>query len=470
MRKKYYLFFAGMAISLLTISGQALAWESSSTGWCTDANGRNFRCSDAPSGGGGGSGASDGASLAPLQGAVQGAVNSMVNVWVAEQQRRANEAFNTNETANQYYADGDFVTAIQYYERAASLNPNDAVIRNNLKNARAARARQIYELAYREDDEQARLKYYEEAVRLDPLPEYTQSLNVLRESLERKRMWQKEKDEFTSARAKAGNVLDGIVSKLGEQSKPMHAPGSTAELEFITEKEPVISKGSITSAPVELPEKAVPLDLKAGQPEKGLVTKDVPIPEVIPQWDPLSAKTPGEIVLRALEKGKIDGKMGPSNLDASINYLENYLKTGNPNNIKVKQAVSYLEGMRERAKLDEPDKKPNPFEPSPDDSRYLLEAITGKKIPEWPGEKNPQAKPFGRNPLDWRKQRNQALLEALKTNQGDWDKTALYLEKKIAADAIGVDDASRNALQYLQAYSSYEDFSLKQSKPQQIKK
>jgi tetratricopeptide (TPR) repeat protein len=473
MHRKLYLFFAGALMSLVLVPAQVLAWEGGSTGWCTDANGNNFRCSDGPPGGGSGGGSSggSGANLAPIQGAIQGAVNSMVNAWVTEQQRRANEAFNLNETANTYYADKDYVTAIQYYEKAVSLNPSDAVIRNNLKNARAARARQLYELAYQEQSEERQLKYYQEAIRLDPLPEYVQSLKVLQDSLAWKRKYKQEKDEFASARANAGNVLDGIASRLGERTNPVYTPGSSSELEFITEKEPVVSKGSKDSAPPVLGGKETPQDLKKGQPQKGLVTKDVPLPEVIPEWDPLSAKTPGQIVLRALEEGKIDAnKKGPSNLDVSINYLENYLKTENPNNVKVREAVSYLEGMRERAKVYEPEKKPNPFEASQEDSQYLLEAIAGKKIPQWPGEKNPNPKPFGRNPLDWRKQRNETLLRALKENQGDWDRTASYLEKKIAADPSGVDGNSRNAMQYLDAYRNYEEFTVKQGKPQQVKK
>jgi hypothetical protein len=191
----------------------------------------------------------------------------------------------------------------------------------------------------------------------------------------------------------------------------------------------------------------------------------VPSPNapVAPEHDPLSINTPGQIVLIALEKGKVKDKWGPSDLDISINYLDNYLLTKNPYNVSVKQAVSFLEGMRVRAAIEEPKKK-DLFAPGPDDARALMEVISGRNMTlQWPGEKNPAPSGF-ENPLPWRNQRKQSIEEALTAGKNDYAKSINYLEEKLKKDKDGVDYNNRNALQYLEGYYSYQQFIREQKK------
>jgi hypothetical protein len=199
--------------------------------------------------------------------------------------------------------------------------------------------------------------------------------------------------------------------------------------------------------------------------QKGLEMRDVPSPTaaVAPEFDPLSVNTPGEIILIALQKGKLKDKWGPSDLDISINYLDNYLFTKNPYNVSVKQAVSFLEGMRVRAAIEEPKKK-DLFAAGPDDARALMEVIAGRNMTlQWPGEKNPDPPGF-ENPLPWRNQRKQAIEEALAAGKNDYAKSINYLEEKLKKDKDEVDDNSRNALQYLEGYYSYQQFISEQKK------
>jgi hypothetical protein len=63
--------------------------------------------------------------------------------WRAEQKaareaQRREESVKVNEAGNKAYRAGDWKTAVKQYKKAKSLNPNDQVIRQNLKNAEAA--------------------------------------------------------------------------------------------------------------------------------------------------------------------------------------------------------------------------------------------------------------------------------------------------------------------------------------------
>ena len=317
---------------------------------------------------------------------------------------------------------------------------------------------------------QGAIEYYAEAARLDPEEKrYQENLESAQKWLKEKQEWQRKEDQFAGARTKVGNMLDNLADKMGTQDQPVHTSGSTSELEFITEKEPVVSKGSQSSAPVALGERSLPQDLKAGQPEKGLAMKDVPLPRVVPEWDPWSVKSTGEIVIDALAAGKKDNKTGPSDLDKSILYLDRYLNTQNPDNVKVQDAVSYLEGMRARAGT-QVKKKPGIFDPSNDDTQRLMEAIAGKKVASIPAPKSPQPGGAGPNPNEWRFQRDQAIKDAVKQGKGDLKVSIGYLENKLKGDKYDTDIPSRHALKYLEAYNSYQEFSLKEAKPQQLKK
>ena len=82
--------------------------------------------------------------------------------------------------------------------------------------------------------------------------------------------------------------------------------------------------------------------------EKGLKINEPPVaPRPLPpESDPYSVNTTAEIVLDALDPKNLNGETG---WDKSIAYLERYLLSKNPNNVKVKEAISYLEGLRVRS-------------------------------------------------------------------------------------------------------------------------
>jgi len=196
-------------------------------------------------------------------------------------------------------------------------------------------------------------------------------------------------------------------------------------------KEPRLSKGTKHSAPVDLktipPDKPVvvspeSMKLKTAGREKGLKTGYVPKPARPSLADyHYEKKSRTDIVLDALE-------VGSGSFVKSVRHLEKYLVEVDPNNVKVQEALSYIQGMSEgdfaTKENDRNQKgKQGPFDPSPDDSSALLEAVAGQPRLKWPGPTvNPdQAIPLA-NPLDWKSVRKSAIAEALSSLSKDTEK------------------------------------------------
>ena len=112
--------------------------------------------------------------------------------------------------------------------------------------------------------------------------------------------------------------------------------------------------------------------------------------------------------------------------------------------------------MRTRASEVETSTKKNPFVPSPDDSRWLTEVISGKRQAYWPGPKNPDPLSAAVNPVVWQNERTEMVLDALENGQGDWNKSIRYLENRVKSNETDI--AARNALQYLEGFYGYHQF------------
>ena len=225
-------------------------------------------------------------------------------------------------------------------------------------------------------------------------------------------------------------------------------------------KEPRFSKGTKHSAPVDL--KTIPPDkplvvspgsmkLKTADREKGLKTSYVPKPELPSLADyHYEKKSRTDIVLDALE-------VGSGSFLKSVRHLEKYLLQVDPNNVKVQEALSYIQGMAEgdfaRKEKDRNNKaKQGLFDPSPDDSSALLEAVAGKPRLKWPGPTvNPDQTIPRANPLDWKSLRESAIAEAIyslskdteKLTRDDLQKCIQSLEKRVQKnpDANGYSQA-----------------------------
>lgn len=142
---------------------QALAWEPGyvegrSTGICCDEYGHGFPCSEG--GGGGGSGGGGGG----LPGFIDKWINEGPSPEDIEREKRENQAVDLcNNVCVPADNAGDFERAIDCYNQALSLNPNDAVVKKNLARINWIKAWKKANSYANEGNYQEALKYYQEA-------------------------------------------------------------------------------------------------------------------------------------------------------------------------------------------------------------------------------------------------------------------------------------------------------------------
>ena len=127
--------------------------------------------------------------------------------------------------------------------------------------------------------------------------------------------------------------------------------------------------------------------------------------------------------------------------------------------MKVQEALSFIQGMAEgdflRRKLE---KKTGLFDPTPDDSRMLLEVIACTSRRQWPGPTvNPELEEPLSNPLDWESVRNSIIAETVKLLPADTEK-ATRKDFQKCIDALNKqaqedpeNDGVRQALLFLKA-------------------
>ena len=175
--------------------------------------------------------------------------------------------------------------------------------------------------------------------------------------------------------------------------------------------------------------------------KKGVHFKEVPSPKpVIPKYDPYSAYTAKEIVSEAL-------KIGHNNLERAIDHLEGYRRRENPHNVKVKEALSFLQGRQAGGAFVD-DREETLFDPDVNDSYNLLGDVSGI---------NPYTmkRPDPENFDDWKVERTNLFLESLERGDRDWNKSKRYLEQRIKADPD--DYTARNAKAYLEGFLTEQD-------------
>jgi len=199
-----------------------------------------------------------------------------------------------------------------------------------------------------------------------------------------------------------------------------------------------------------------PEDIKGKTQEKGLKIKEVPKP----YWDPYTKKyTTAQVLLEAIDKGRIYGKNKPSDIDTSIKFLEGYLDDKNINKAQFMEAISWLEGARKGAEeygnLGKPEEK-SLLDSAKDLTKKIKELGTPKKTEKWPGPKRPQLLESAAGIDEWRQARNNAYNEAVEKGEYDYGKATEYLEKKVKSDKA--DASSAQALQFIRAYYSYCEY------------
>lgn len=254
---------------------------------------------------------------------------------------------------------------------------------------------------------------------------------------------------------KPGNPSGGFKLK---SSMPPTAPESSSrpQLKSATPpQEPRFSKGSRHSAPVDPNAGAIdlpPLDPSVFQrPKQRLRIRAVPPPQRSAKevWLRYVKGTPADLVLDALDAGRGD-------LDRSVAFLERQMAQHGAH-YKAEAALSYLEGLRVSyiAAHDEWQRKGGGKGNATTtiEHKALMDGVAGATRRHWRAPTNPNPGGIHPNPIDWRVQRTERMLDALQRRPGDLMQAFddLDAEKKDPRTAA-------NARLYLQGVFAYWDF------------
>ncbi|MFC2140579.1 tetratricopeptide repeat protein [Candidatus Auribacterota bacterium] len=344
-----------------------------------------------------------------------------------ERQRKRQEATELNKLGIHYWNCRNWKKAAEYFEKALDLNPTSKVIRANLR-----RAKEIV------DGEIAQQKRREE--------------------------WEEAEKRIKNILSDLNTDFDGISasgpSGITFGSSVPSDVSSKSSLDFVGSKEPLFSKGNKHSAPVGLqfvdstqPLTITPEEIKGKLPtEKGLKINYVPKP-ALPSLEDYQyhKKTRADIILDTLEVGR-------GSHIKSVRHLEDYLKKVDPGNIKVRDALSYITGLGEGDYLKKSQKEKKSrklFDPSPEDSKELLEAIV-----ETQPIKTKQDLPRPQPPV-WKVTRDSVIANTLdefaddieNLKKEDFLKCINYLKKEVQANPD--DHEHRQALLFFEGVNAH---------------
>lgn len=354
------------------------------------------------------------------------------------QEQAAVESTRLNNLGVEAENTGDYDLAIRYYQEALQTC-NNPVARKNLDFRLAVKGFDRG-VAYAQNGEwENAVNEFNAAERLAHVNGYENWVDRAKDEYADE---QERKRQERHVTREAERVLQDVIAKAKTADSPVYAPGSTSDLEFLKVEEPIVSKGDKNSAPPEISGANI-RGLKT-ENTKGLKISEPPAhpAPIPPPDDPYSVKTAGQIMLDALSEHGRDWSK-------SINSLKSYLIL-HPNHVKVQQALSSLEGMREREEIAFPPKKPGIFDPSEKDSEALLEVL----VPE---SRAPAKEAAPRGDLEeWRYRRNARIIEVMTENKGNWKKGLTQLENDVAGNPN--DFTGQNALHYMQGYCSYTDY------------
>jgi len=370
-----------------------------------------------------------------------------------QMQQDMTNATTANNEAVAYHNQGDYDAAIACYEQALRYSPYNATIRENLAKTRHAKNLRDGEEAMKNWDDEKAARCFRDALAFEEDAEIRKKLAVVEERLKFNEGLRQRDDRLKEAKGRVDRMVGDLANKM-DTVRDSVGNGSDG-LDFMGKEEPPKVSPALADASLVVmdPGYSEVIDLSAFRPpERGLHVSDVPEPRLydVPEWDPASAKTKAEIILDALKPGRT--------WDTSVADLDMYLRTKNPYNTKVREAVSYLEGMRDEAALMETAPKKGLFDAENSDSYALLPALAQRadgKTP--PGTMNTLAESTERLKIlnEWKSERTAIVVEAL-AKGGDFPKAITYLDGKIKNDPCNY--AAADARAYLEGLNAYYEF------------
>ena len=163
----------------------------------------------------------------------------------------------SNNKGVEYHNQGNYEMAIWYYEEALELWPDNQVAKKNLRMAKASQANELGNEYYKKGDWNNAIKSYEQALK------YAPDVEVIQENLRNTRAIVKRLAENDSlrreanrkneeAKAKLDNMLDSLAEDLGSSGTRVDSTPVSDSPGFMGSSEPLFSKGTKSSAPVDL--------------------------------------------------------------------------------------------------------------------------------------------------------------------------------------------------------------------------
>lgn len=221
----------------VSVSKKTLAWEGDSTGWCTDENGRNFRCDE-------------GGSSSPSPTTYESPAYTPPRE--TKEQRRRREAIEMNNKCVQYHNNKEYDKAIPCYEAALNLDPSSLLIQNNLKNTKKLWANDLGIKYWNEENWGKAVSYFKEALSYGRDSTIENNLRKAENQLKFENLAKAEKEQETKvaeAKEKINKMLDNLAVDF-DGSKKGAAQSSSSSLEFMDTSQPLFSKGDKYSAVV----------------------------------------------------------------------------------------------------------------------------------------------------------------------------------------------------------------------------
>jgi tetratricopeptide (TPR) repeat protein len=446
------------------IIDDVLAWTAGSTGWCTDASGRNYRCSDGPpsSGGGGGGGGGGGNAAANAQAAIDafnwGLTQGQV-MMEAMRQNTLRQATSYNNQGVAYAEQGDIDAALRCYELAAKLNRDDPVIQNNLRKARGRKADNTGHEYVSLQKWDLAIKSFQEAIDFDDQEEY-------RSDLEDALKWKKQDEPRLKQIQELDKSKDKVSSKLGELSSELRivkAPADT-ELDFVGAAVDLRQPGQ-QKLPVIDPKKVS--GNWSGQKFEALKTgiSSEIYPECKDKSLDCAART--ELILDAVQEGN-------GNWGKSVIFLEREAQKRGGATPMYQQAISYMEGFQyyeewsqEAMKKVKPPTSQNPI----DGAESLVDDFWKESKSGWPGPKRQVSaflggQPAMVNPDNWKLKRAELIIKTLDENKNNLNAAIRQLEKKVKDNPK--DNVAINTLNFFRGWQGYfglaQDYQAKKTK------
>ena len=244
-----------LLLGVLLFSVHSLAWEAGPTGVCSDEYGNRVSCD---SGGGGydsgSSGSYDTGSSTSTSGDgwdswgsggrdswdswgegsagnPHGSSSSTYTgpSWAERQQwKRESQGVALNEKANQYFTNGDFETAVNYYRQALGYKPDDQVIADNLIRAEGSYLNVQGNKEYEKGNYAAAANYYQQALQRKPESEVIKNnLANAQDMASQQKEWEAQKAELEEKReqherrmAVVAEGVSGTVGNIARELKP----------------------------------------------------------------------------------------------------------------------------------------------------------------------------------------------------------------------------------------------------------